>query len=262
MIEVSDSPCRMIVDSEPNSGATNMAIDAALLEAADECPSSPVVRIYRWSEPTVTVGYFQKDNNPKVPDGLTMCPRVRRLTGGGAILHHHEITYSCVLPRTHSLRNSPLSVYDVMHDAILKALSLCHVHVGYRAKYPVTVAGEGDEPYLCFLRANPRDLVAIESPAGSYPKVVGSAQRRRRGTLLQHGSILLRASPLLPGVAGISDYCSQFDEVGLGEILPVQLANAVSSSVKTSDYTDHEDQLTLKHKELILAHRRTGQDDG
>jgi len=232
-----------------------MAIDAALLEAADECPSVPVVRLYRWSEPTVTVGYFQKGDVRSSVGAWTACPHVRRLTGGGAILHHHEITYSCVLPRTHPFRESPLRLYDVMHDAILAALRRCQIDVGFRAMHPMSAAvvDRPREPYLCFLRSDPRDLVALGGGAGLHPKVVGSAQRRRRGTILQHGSILLRASPLLPDVYGISDLYSGFEESMLHEILPVQLANAVSDLVIVSDYTDQERQLTLKHKQLVLA---------
>lgn len=232
-----------------------MAIDAALLEAADECPVGPVVRIYRWSEPTVTVGYFQKDRVTDTGGGLGECPHVRRLTGGGAILHHHEITYSCVLPRTHVLRESPLALYSVMHEAIQIALSQCGVEVGFRSRYPMPTAADATEgePFLCFLRSDPRDLVALKSPSSLFPKVVGSAQRRRRGTILQHGSILLRASSLLSDVPGISDLYGGFDESRLNEVLPMQLANAVSKSVKVSDYTDHEHQLALKHKQLTFA---------
>jgi len=246
--------CRIIVDPEPQSGITNMAIDAALLAAADAYPAGPVVRIYRWAEPTVTVGYFQK-HPPEDSAARLKCPHVKRLTGGGAILHHHEITYSCVVPRTHAMRESPLGLYDVMHSAIEDALRLCGVDVGSRAKYVSgdMVGTREGEPFLCFLRSDPRDLVAVNCRRGAtpHPKLVGSAQRRRRGTILQHGSILLRASPLLPDVFGVGDLFADFDERQLNGILPGHLAKSLADSANVSDYTDHERRLAFKHSQQL-----------
>ena len=83
----------------PLSGETNMAIDEALLR--DATPESPVVlRIYRWEQPTLSLGYFQSWDDCRAVPGLSDLPWVRRKTGGGAIVHDQEITYSILIPET------------------------------------------------------------------------------------------------------------------------------------------------------------------
>ncbi len=81
----------IIVDELPYSGVFNMSMDAALLQLAAERDQS-VVRIYQWSEPTVSLGYFQGSGHA-VESPFPGLPVVRRLSGGGAILHDQEITY-------------------------------------------------------------------------------------------------------------------------------------------------------------------------
>ena len=98
----------VIVDSAPSTGRFNMAMDAALLALGEQCERS-VVRIYQWSEPTVTLGYFQNGTSSE-ESPFPQLPCVRRLTGGGAILHDRELTYSCVVPAFHRVR----SIYAAM----------------------------------------------------------------------------------------------------------------------------------------------------
>ncbi len=223
-----------------------MAIDAALLQAANEDPTEPVVRLYRWSEPTISLGYFQETDLSSADLAMSACPRVKRLTGGGAILHHHELTYSCVLPRFHAFSDEPLQLYDVIHRAIQEVLSEYGAMAGFRADLPQPApsfrsvsTGDDHQPFLCFLRSDPRDLAARDRLAG-YPKIVGSAQRRRRGTILQHGSILLRCSPLLPDVPGICDLFPHFDLVTFSSALPAKLATALADESFPAKYTDRE----------------------
>ena len=238
--------CRVIVDTTPQPGAVNMAIDAALLQAADEQPAVPVVRIYRWSEPTLSLGYFQKYDASLADDTLTGCPQVSRLTGGGAILHHHELTYSCVIPRTHPIRSEPLRLYDIMHHTILRVLKSCGANAGFRADFPSletgpeSSAGSSAEPFLCFLRSDPRDLAASGAEIVGHPKIAGSAQRRRRGTILQHGSILLKSSVLLPDVAGISNLFPEFDLSTFVSTLPSRMGTSICDAQIASKYTDRE----------------------
>jgi lipoate-protein ligase A len=240
------SVCRVVVDLEPRVGTVNMAIDAALLRVADDEPSAPIVRVYQWAEPTVSLGYFQNSDPSCVEPLLASCPRVRRLTGGGAILHHHEITYSCVIPRNHKLREQPLQLYSVIHRSILEVLAACGASVGFRRDCPGSIgtvdacSAVEQEPFLCFLRSDPRDLAAIGGEPDGYPKVVGSAQRRRRGTILQHGSILLQCSELLPDVLGVCDLFPQFDLSAFLNLLPTQLAVSVSDGWISSAYTERE----------------------
>lgn len=187
-----EAACRLLFDHEPRSGAWNMAFDEALLEAAAN-RGETVLRVFRWTEPTLSLGYFQKELPPDLPAALQPLPRVRRLSGGGAILHHHEWTYSCSIPRTHQFAHKTERLYEEAHGAIITAFRSIGVPAAFRSD------GSTDTPFLCFLRADPRDIIV------NGHKVVGSAQRRRRGAILQHGSVLLEHSPLAPAIPGLTD---------------------------------------------------------
>jgi lipoate-protein ligase A len=166
-----------------------MAVDEATLEEAVAHPSSiPTLRWYRWSEPTLSLGYFQSARD--IPASLTGLTCVRRLTGGGAILHDHELTYSLVFPAGSWPRENFLDLVNDVHDEVrLATQGLAFVGKKSDEAQP--------EPFLCFERRSPLDLV------GQSLKVVGSAQRKRTGALLQHGSILLRESPQAPHLRSV-----------------------------------------------------------
>lgn len=225
----------LIVDGRPFDGRHNMAVDAALLETglvSDRC----VVRIYRWCEPTVTVGHFQRQPD-RLDTSLQSLPVVRRLSGGGAILHDCEVTYSCVVPASHPLHAEPSRLYGIVHRALIRLLEDCGCPARLRSDReipPVTAGSATADPFLCFLRTDPNDIVFAGNDGASMVlngpiKIVGSAQRRRRGTVLQHGSILLAASPLLADVPGIHQLCPRFNEPvflgSLGERIGLSLGN-------------------------------------
>jgi lipoate-protein ligase A len=187
--------CRVVIETEPQSGVRNMAIDEALLEAAHE-QGLCTVRWYRWNTATVSLGYFQAESGASANRELAGLPLVRRLTGGGAILHHHEWTYSCAVPATHPLAQSPSRIYDLVHEQIIAALA----DRGVSSASPRGTKNPAAEAaFLCFGRGDPRDIVLNDH------KIVGSAQRRRRGTVLQHGSLLLRHSEYAPQFPGVLD---------------------------------------------------------
>jgi len=89
-----------LLSSQALPGALNMGTDEAILNAVAEGRAAPTLRLYRWSPPCVTIGYFQ---SMEAEVDLTACAAarvdaVRRLTGGGAVYHDEEITYSLVVP--------------------------------------------------------------------------------------------------------------------------------------------------------------------
>lgn len=230
----------VIVDERPNSGVFNMAMDSALLQLAADRETS-VVRIYEWSEPTVTLGYFQA-NNLETQTPFPELPSVRRLSGGGAILHHHEITYSLVLPASHPARKDPSEAYEVVHRAIISLLQefgvCCELRSEFDARNSMATAivdTGSTEPFLCFLRKNPNDIV---HETGN--KVVGSAQRRRKGVTLQHGSIILKASFLVPIVVGIADLKPDFSVAGFQKKLPLSIAAAIGKTVDFRGFSPEE----------------------
>ena len=179
--------CRLLPTLD-SPGATNMALDEALLRCALERKDASL-RFYTWSEPTLSLGYFQNhtDRRPGVA-------WVRRPTGGDAILHHHELTYCLALPAGSPWHTSE-SWLCRMHHAIGAALRLLGVNTN------AVVCGEEQRigPFLCFQHQTPADLRITGH------KVVGSAQRRPHGAMMQHGSILLRTSPHAPELPGIAE---------------------------------------------------------
>jgi len=186
--------CRVIQDCEPSSGSWNMAVDETLLETAvhrGDC----FLRWYRWSEPTVSLGYFQNTDELDTAGEFASLPRVKRLSGGGAILHHHEWTYACALPADHPLARSPYELYAAVHERIIAVLA----NYGIAAQLRGAVKPGDEQSFLCFGRGDRNDIVL------KGHKVLGSAQRRRRGAVLQHGSLLMRRSEYAPQFSGIVD---------------------------------------------------------
>jgi lipoate-protein ligase A len=184
---------RVIVDAAL-AGPANMARDEALLDAC-RADSAPTLRFYAWARPTLSLGYFQdyaEYESLEPPAGGL--PVVRRTTGGGAILHDLEVTYALVLPVDLPLiRDKPNHLYVIAHRAVVSTVSHGARMVDCRAAGP---CGESARrgPFFCFARRHALDVL-VPDPAGidGYSKLTGSAQRRTRRAILQHGSIILDA---------------------------------------------------------------------
>ncbi|MCS7285608.1 MAG: biotin/lipoate A/B protein ligase family protein [Anaerolineae bacterium] len=166
-------------------GATNMAIDEAILQAVSEGLVPPTLRFYGWEPPCLSVGL-----NQAILEELDLeeCHRagveiVRRPTGGKAILHHHELTYTVVLPASHPLAGTGvLDSFRRISYGLLRGLEV----LGLKP-YQAIPPRQGNLPSpVCF--EAPSDY-EIECEG---KKVIGSAQLRRKNALLQHGSIPLR----------------------------------------------------------------------
>ena len=181
--------CRLL-PSMTLPGPEQMAVDEALLESA--AAGVATLRFYRWSEPTLSLGYFQKHLDRLNDPLLTTVAWVRRSSGGGAILHHHELTYALAVPAG-SDWNDARTWTQRMHGTIQDLL---------RGQWCVCVdLCETDEvrgPFLCFDHLTPGDLTLTGL------KVTGSAQRKLRGATLQHGSVLLDTSEFTPSLPGIN----------------------------------------------------------
>lgn len=202
------SPPRLLVDA-PAGGAWNMAVDEVLLAAAAESGIC-TLRFYEWSEPTLSLGYFQSHRDRSAHRSSRACPLVRRASGGGAIVHDHELTYSLAVPLAHPLAADSMRLYRQVHETLAATLGRWQIAVELSPGQRHTVAAA--EAFLCFQRRAPGDLVLTqlssrakrESPP-QQPKITGSAQRRRQGAILQHGSILLARSEAAPELAGIAE---------------------------------------------------------
>lgn len=185
---------RLLRDS-PRDGAINMAIDAVLLRSV-AAGDPPTLRFYGWAQPTLSLGYFQSLADRGLHPDSGMLPVVRRSSGGGALVHDHELTYSLALPGDAcSLESSVL--YRRVHDAIRSAVRSFGIRLDRFADLEI---GPGDDrTFLCFQRRNAEDLLTA-----GY-KVLGSAQRKDRGGVLQHGGLLLAASRHAPELPGLRD---------------------------------------------------------
>jgi len=147
-----------------------MAVDEALLREVRE----PVLRIYEWSVPAVSLGYFQ----PAALAGDR--PFVRRYTGGGLVDHAHDVTYTIVLPRAHPwMELSAPESYCEVHRGVQAALAACGI------ESELTPTAHAIESEACFQKPVRFDIVAGAN------KLSGAAQRRTREGMLHQGSILL-----------------------------------------------------------------------
>lgn len=179
------------------SGAMNMAADESIMIHVGKGLSAPTLRFYRWKPPTISVGYFQEleaelDTEACMRLGLGY---VRRPTGGRAVLHDNEVTYSVIMPEGQSLiPEGVVDSYRVISVAILAGLAALGLHaevVPVSAKRAGTVAPPAVPPEGARSSAACFDAPSWYEVVVSGRKLVGSAQTRRGGALLQHGSIPL-----------------------------------------------------------------------
>lgn len=190
---------RLLIDERPRTGAENMAVDQALLESV-QAGGRPALRLYRWDPPCLSLGRNQPVPGPEVAAAASArrVHLVRRPTGGMAVYHDRELTYAVAVPV--GVVGSPRETYRAINRALVAGLRRLGVPAG------VVPEGRGGAPRdpaswaaPCFEAAAPGEVVV----AGR--KLVGSAQRCERRTLLQHGSLLLEgdqreAAELLSGV--------------------------------------------------------------
>ena len=190
----------LIVDP-PALGTWNMAVDEALFQSAQRSRNT-TLRFYQWLVPTLTLGYFQAAAERQLHTPSLKCPLVRRSTGGGAIVHDRELTYSLIVPLDDRCTTSQKWVH-LVHETLIETLSELGITVKTFGEPASGQSRNAPEPFLCFCRRTADDLVIGEH------KIMGSAQRRSHGTLLQHGSLLLNqseAAPELPGVADLAGF--------------------------------------------------------
>jgi lipoate-protein ligase A len=175
------------IDSGPASGAENMTLDERLLEDMALHGGVPVLRFYTWDPPAVSLGRFQPeatsvDRAACRDRGIDV---VRRVTGGRAVLHHRELTYSIVSPVESGLfPNDVIGSYKVIAQGLLAGLRLLGVPAEMAGPSVTAVRPDGDLP-ACFATPSQYELLV------NGRKIIGSAQRRLPGAFLQHGSILI-----------------------------------------------------------------------
>jgi lipoate-protein ligase A len=184
----------------------NMGLDEVLLHSAFEGTAS--LRFYGWSPPTLSLGYFQQEAVRLRDPLLAALPFVRRPSGGETLVHDHELTYTLALPSGAPWQPRGTSWLRRMHGVIAAALSEFGISAElFDDSFGQRLIGalpsmrlrerESIEDRLCFRQFTAGDLIL----AGA--KIVGSAQRKHRGALLQHGAILLQRSAHTPHLPGL-----------------------------------------------------------
>ena len=174
---------RLII-TPPARGAWNMAVDESLLDAAGQRLALPCLRLYSWEPPCLSIGYAQQSNDVDQHKLSNFGDWVRRPTGGRAILHTDELTYSVVASLSEPrLSGGVLESYQRLSKALLAALHT----LGLPAEahpMPKSGAKQANAP-VCFEIPSNYEIVI----AGK--KLIGSAQARRRDGVLQHGTLPL-----------------------------------------------------------------------
>jgi lipoate-protein ligase A len=198
------APAWRLIDSGPGDGAWNLALDEAIFRCVRERRSQPTLRLYAWTAPALSLGYGQ-DAARDVD--LAACaergiPVLRRPSGGRAVLHDREVTYSVAVPAGEPPFGRGLDeAYRAVAAGLLAGLRLLGVEAALAL--PAPAGGRRGRHPGCFASVSRHEIVA------GGRKIVGSAQRRSGGAFLQHGSILLEGhgealAPLLrpPGGKG------------------------------------------------------------
>lgn len=217
-----------------------MAVDEMLLESVG-CSGAPTLRFYQWIEPTISLGYFQSLADREQHEASRGCRLVRRASGGGAIIHDRELTYSFCSPIGDRWGQDVGKYYRAFHDSLIAALAERSVEA--------ELCGSGrqvpDEPFLCFQRRSEGDVLIRQAgtgeSSGTDAKVAGSAQRRHHGAILQHGSVLLARSQRAPELPGIKELSGV--EVTVQELVEMWvrlLSQRLKLHFEPGGYTEHE----------------------
>lgn len=183
MSPLNNNSWRLIV-SQPDTGAWNMALDEAILTFAASKRIPPTLRLYAWDPPCISLGYAQTSKDVDLHAlEIEKWDIVRRPTGGRAILHKNEVTYSiCTATDEPFMKGNILESYRRVSTALLAALELLNVHADANKVYP-------DMPTTA-------QAACFEVPSNyeitvQGMKLIGSAQSRKMGGILQHGALPL-----------------------------------------------------------------------
>jgi len=241
-----------LINSPPSDGFTNMAVDEAIFKTVSAGSAPPTIRFYTWAPPAVSVGYFQ--NSPGDVD-LAACREmgidvVRRLTGGRAVFHDRELTYSVTCPdNVPTFPDDILGTYKIISSCLVYGLNSIGLNASLTSPMKKIVK---DSPSACFTSPSHHEI-AIDGK-----KLVGSAQRRGEGGFLQHGSILIefdgeRLRKVLPGTVGLECVTSIRDHSNIDiHSLVCRIIEGFEKglgiSFSNGDMTDEEAALSRRYR--------------
>jgi len=261
---------RLIVD-EAAHGAWNMGVDEALLASAVSTGRSSL-RFYRWQGPWLSLGYAQILERERAE----ACARagvgvVRRVTGGRAVLHGSDLTYALAAPEE-ELPAGLIASYGWVAEILIDALASLGIEAiasgapggleaaPERSPLPSSSAG-GRSPqshFDCFARPARREICV------GGKKLAGSAQRRARGGILQHGSIRLAPDPAaarrassLSGVGAVS--LAELGVASQPELVQAACVAAFEAALGGLERAELTDAERAAAEERVRQHRRDSQ---
>jgi lipoate-protein ligase A len=173
-----------LINTGFNSGIFNMALDTAIAFEVGNGSSPPTIRFFGWKPYAISLGYNQNFDDINLEkcktEGIDI---VKRPTGGRAILHSEEVTYSVIMPKIDA---SITEIYNVVSFALLNGIRRLGVHAEFeKSQIDFKSFYKTDVSVVCF-SASAKSEIKVKGK-----KLVGSAQRRFDNYILQHGSILL-----------------------------------------------------------------------
>lgn len=242
-----------LIDTGPLPGPENMAIDEALLSCFDPDTSPPVLRLYGWNPPALSLGRFQ---DARAVLDLDCCsadniPVVRRITGGGVIYHADELTYSIVcaphhLPRAATVKES----FRILTAFLLHWYCSLGLPALYAIEASTDAFGLGEPTPFCFAGRESFDILI------NGKKIGGNAQRRLKNAIFQHGSIplhdrvaqgvrYLRVQPgeMAGSVAALADFGVEIRVDELKERILAAFSAALESGYTSCRLTENETRL-------------------
>ncbi len=239
-----------LIETPATDGSRNMAVDVALAASVRE-GGPPVLRFYRWWPPCISLGRNQpaRGRYDEVEAARRGIDFVRRPTGGRAVYHHHEVTYSVCVGDRHL--GGPRRTYEAIHRGLFAGLRLLGANIDIVSDTGATIR---PSTIPCFQALDGGAIVS------GHRKLLGSAQLREGGVLLQHGSLLLSGdqSPTVEllkvrGKSTLSEQTAALDELvrdlptwaelidnlasGFERLLGVHLADSVLSEQEHSQAT-------------------------
>ena len=247
-----------LVCSPPLPGSWNMAVDEAMLLAHSAGLTIPTLRLYRWSPPAVSIGLLQ----PIESISEEACRQlgfniVRRPSGGGAVLHQHEITYAVVVDgRVCPEGSSVMATYRWLAKGLTAGLRKLGIEASLSNSNDRNCPSQHLIASFCFARTSAADLTVEGLKLG------GSAQARRRYFLLQHGSIPLRLDTetieQIFGLSGRKNFTC-LEEVLEREVSPCEFVEALvagfSEALGVSFIVSGLTPIELRLAEILFQHK-------
>lgn len=174
----------LYIDSGDGTPTFNMAMDEALLNWHSRGRIPPVLRFYGWSQAGISIGFFQKVKDSIAVENAEKygIPLVRRQTGGKAVLHNNELTYSILVSEDHpAMPKSVKEAYLTLSQGLLEG----YRSLGITAEFAMPASKSSTKSANCFEEPSWYEMTV------NGKKAAGSAQTRKKGVILQHGSVPL-----------------------------------------------------------------------